>query len=779
MRHQYRDLKSIILSLILVVLIGFALSSSGFAQESGSENHERLISMSFREAELDYVLDFFSRATGYTVVKDAEIKARVTIISQKDIPVDQAFSVLNSILAIKGYATIVNGKIVKVVPLENAKQENMEIRVGSDPTDIDIADTIVTQIMPLSYTSAGQIVKDLKDLIPKYGVMIAHTRSNTLIVTAASSNINRFAQIIKELDIPMSDLIKIEVFPVKYRDAEVLAKVIEKMFEKPKGTEAEQQAQAERGRRFRGFDRGPGGAGEEASAETSATGESERLQIMGDVKVAADTDTNSIVVSASQENLNLIRELIEKLDKPVTDQAETRIFILEHADSSELADKLNQAFQPSTSRYSTQTGFGRTRFGRGGGFMPPQANQTQTTSEGDSILGLPEVSVVGDERTNSLIVTTTSQQMESMGQLIKQLDRDVADYEQDTMVISLENAEAANMEQVLSELFETTTFEQRRGRTTTSARGGVMGTAAETIETARGLAGNVKVVAEETTNSLIITTYKRNFPAVEKLIKELDVMLPQVLIEVKIVEITLDDDTKFGVEWMWEHTTSVGSRKYLKSGSTAFGLADEVFGMKYGILGETLETLLMALEKNTKVNILSTPRILTLDNHEAVINIGQEVPYLESTQETATGGVLTSYDFRDEGVILTVLPRINKSETVTMDVNQQINSLIEFTLFNAPVITKREAVASVTVKDGQTMIIGGIIQDNKTETIHKVPILGSIPFIGGLFRRQESKIEKTELMVFITPHIVRNPEEADKVTQKQRYDLILPGRKGS
>lgn len=781
MRHQYRDLKSMILSLALVLLIGSVPFNSGFAQESVANSRDQLISMSFREAELDYVLDFFSRATGYTIVKDAEIKARVTIISQKDIPVDQAFSVLNSILAIKGYATIVNGKIVKVVPLENAKQENMEIRVGSDPAEIDVADTIVTQIMPLSYASAAQIVKDLKDLIPKYGVMIAHSRSNTLIVTATSANINRFARIIEELDIPMSDLIKIEVFPVKYRDAEALAKVIEKMFEKPKGTEAEQQAQAERSRRFRGFpgfDRGPGSPGEEAAAETSEAGESERLQVLSDVKVAADTDTNSIVVSASQDNLNLIRALVEKLDKPVTDQAETRIFILEHADASELADKLNQAFQSSTSRYSTQTRFGRTGFGRGGGFMPPQADQTQTTSEG-GILGLPEVSVVGDERTNSVIVTTTSQQMESMGQLIKQLDRDIADYEQDTMVISLENAEAANLERVLNELFETTTFEQRRGRTTTSARGGAMGTAAETIETARGLAGNVKVVAEETTNSLIITTYKRNFPAVEKLIRELDVMLPQVLIEVKIVEVTLDDDTKFGVEWMWEHTTSVGGKNYLKSGSTAFGLADEVFGMKYGILGETLETLLMALEKNTKVNILSTPRILTLDNHEAVINIGQEVPYLESTQETATGGVLTSYDFRDVGVILTVLPRINKSETVTMNVNQEINSLIEFTLFNAPVITKREAIASVTVKDGQTMIIGGIIQDNKTETVHKVPILGSIPFIGELFKRQESKIEKTELMVFITPHIVRTPEEADVITREQQSNLILPKRKGS
>jgi general secretion pathway protein D len=150
------------------------------------------------------------------------------------------------------------------------------------------------------------------------------------------------------------------------------------------------------------------------------------------------------------------------------------------------------------------------------------------------------------------------------------------------------------------------------------------------------------------------------------------------------------------------------------------------------------------------------------------------VPYLESTQETATGGVLTSYDFRDVGVILTVTPRINKSGTVTLDVNQQINSLVEFTLFNAPVIAKREATASVTVKDGQAMIIGGIIEDNKTETINKVPILGSIPFIGKLFRREEKKSEKTELMVFITPHIVRTPEEADKITQEQQSGISLP-----
>lgn len=763
----------------VLVLLFIWLAQFGLALAQESEN---LISMSFREADLDYVLDFFSRATGYTIVKDAEINARVTIISQKDISVDEAFSVLNSIMAIKGYTCIVNGKIVKVVPIENAKQENIEINVGTNPEGIKSEDTIVTQIMPLSYTNASQIVKDLKDLVPRYGVMLAHVQSNTLIITAASSNIKHFAQIIKELDIPMSELIKVEVFIIKYRDVENLAKALEDLFEAPKGTSATTQAEQERLariQRFRGPQGGPGqdqmfgppGGASQAETPTTST-ESEKLQIRSNVKIVADADTNSLIVSASKENIELIRELIEKLDREITNQPETRVFMLKYSDAVSIADELNELFQSSTTQTFGQLGFGF----RGGPFSmgPGQQNQgTQTAKEG-SILGLPEINVVADERTNSIVVTTTSQQMESIGQLINFLDKDVSEYEQTTVVFPLENAEASDLAGVLNELFQTTAFEQRRGRTSiTSSGGGVMGTAAETIETARGLTGNVKIVAEETTNSLIITTYKRNLEVLGKIIKELDIILPQVLIEAKIVEVTLNDSTKFGVEWMWEKGTTVGDKSYTQKGNTAFGLADEIYGLKYRILGQTLESLLLALEKNTKVNILSTPRILTLDNHEAIINIGQEVPYLRSTQETTTGGILTSYDYRDVGVILTVTPRINKSETVTLDVNQQINSLVEFTLFNAPVITKREATASVTVKDGQTMIIGGIIEDNKVETVHKIPILGSIPFIGKLFQREEKKSEKTELMVFITPHIIQNPEEAIEVTQKQQSSLKL------
>jgi general secretion pathway protein D len=780
MRHHNKCLTATIILSIFALFIIFIPCDLASAQETKQENNQQLISLSFRDAELDYVLNFFSRATGYTIIKDADIKARVTIISQKDVTIDEALSVLSSILAIKGYATIINTKTIKVVPLENAKQENTEIKVGSDPSEINQTDTIVTQIMPLSYTSATQIVKDLKELVPKYGVMIAHTQSNTLIVTATSSNINRFAQIIKALDIPMSDLIKIEVFVLKYRDAETLATVITKIFEKATGTSANDQQNINNARRFRGSQGGPNfgpdQSGDQSQSSTSA--DSERLQIMGEVKVSADKTTNSIVVSASQANLKLVKDIIDKLDVATSGQAETRIFTLEHADASTMADDLNSAFSTtsSTGRTSTTSAFGR-QFG-GGGFQggPPGFNQNQNA---DSVLGLPVVRVVGEERTNSLIVTTTTDQMNSVAQLIKQLDQDISEYEQATMIIPLENAEASNIATVLNSLFQTTAFEQRRSTRSSfgSTGGGVMGTAATTVESARGLTGNVKIVAESTTNSLAITTYKRNFPAIEKIIKDLDVMLPQVLIEVKIVEVTLNDDTKFGVEWMWEKTTTAGGKNYLQNGSTNFGLTDEVFGLKYGVINGALDILLLSLEKNTKVNILSTPRILTQDNHEATINIGQEVPYLESTQQTSTGGVLTSYAFKDVGVILTVLPRINKSETVTMTVDQQINSLIEFTLFNAPVITKREATAAVTVKDGQTMIIGGIIQDNKTETINKVPIISSIPLIGRFFQRKNTTTEKTELMVFITPHIIHTPEEADRFSQKQQSSLNQPNKK--
>lgn len=744
------------------------LSTFSLATESQTTDSKR-ISMRFKEASLDYVLEFLSNVTGYTVIKDSDLNLRVTVISPDKITVDEAFSVLNSMLAIKGYTSIINQKTAKIVPLENAKQDAIPTRIGSEPAEIKSEDTIVTQVMPLSYADASQIPNVLKDLVPKYGVMTAHARSNTLIITASSANIKRLAEIVKQLDTPISELIKVEMFSLQYADATDLAEVITELFEKPRDTtSAAERERAMRERFRRGFH--PPGAEEGAASTTSETGES-ILQQLGEVKAVADENTNSLIVSANERNLNIIRELVEKLDKKLFSEPETRIFILKYADAEEIADELNQAFSSSARNTFDATNFGPGRFfGRG-----QSQQQSQASEEG--VLGLPELVAVADVRTNSVLVTTTEAQMKSIGQLIEQLDRDIADYAEDTRVFMLEHADASNVADVLSNLFSTQLFEQQRGRTTTTSRtetGGTLGTAANTAEEARGLTGNVKIVADQDTNSLLITTFTKNFPVLQNIIKQLDILLPQVLIEAQIIEVTLDDESAFGVEWMWEkEKTTVNGKEYSQTIAPDFGLADEVFGLKYGILSNNLESMLHVLAKDTKVNILSTPRIMTQNNQQAVINVSQEVPYLTGTQETATGGVLTSYNYQDVGVILTVTPRINKSGTVSLDVNQEINSLIEFTTFDAPVTAKREASAFITVKDSQTIIIGGIIKDDKTETVNKTPILGDIPLLGKLFQRKDTRAEKTELMVFITPHVVYTDEDANKVTEEQKSQLNL------
>ena len=377
--------------------------------------------------------------------------------------------------------------------------------------------------------------------------------------------------------------------------------------------------------------------------------------------------------------------------------------------------------------------------------------------------------------------------MDAVGNLIEQLDRDIADFAEDTRIFTLEHADAANVSAVLNELLSTELFERQAATRTNLVGGGfggfggrsistgALGSSAQSADAARGLTGNVKIVADEETNALLITTFVRNFPAVEKLVKQLDVLLPQVLIEAQIIEVTLDDESAFGVEWMWEQGTTYNDKTYQQQGTSNFVLAEEIFGLKYGILSGKLNSMLHALTKDTKVNILSTPRIMTRNNQEAIINVGQAVPFLVSTQETATGGILTSTDFRDVGVTLTVTPRINRSGTVSLDVNQQINSLVEFTLFDAPIISTREASAFVTIKDKQTMVIGGMIKDDKTETVHKIPVLGSIPLLGRLFRRTDMRIEKTELMVFITTHVIHTEADADRVTAAQREKLNLQG----
>lgn len=335
-------------------------------------------------------------------------------------------------------------------------------------------------------------------------------------------------------------------------------------------------------------------------------------------------------------------------------------------------------------------------------------------------------------------------------------------------VFHLQNARAKKVAEVLSRLSGAMMPEQEQ---VLKAR--VIAPASS--EKVAYLKGEIKVVADERTNSLIITTLPENFPTIEELIERLDIRTPQVLIEALIAEVTLDDRTKFGLDFKWIESSAekTGTLRMgwegLKQDST--DPARSLHGLSYWFLKEnlSLEGLLHILAEEARLNILSTPHILTSDNQGARIMVGEEVPILKETRYVSGGEEIKTYEYKDVGIELEVTPSINEEKDVSLEVMQKINKV---GIYNADLkawtFTKREARTSVVVKDGQTIVIGGLIKDDNKEIVEKIPLLGSIPYLGMLFSKREKIIEKTELMVFITPHVIFTAKEAEEITDEQK-----------
>ena len=178
-----------------------------------------------------------------------------------------------------------------------------------------------------------------------------------------------------------------------------------------------------------------------------------------------------------------------------------------------------------------------------------------------------------------------------------------------------------------------------------------------------------------------------------------------------------------------------------------------------------------AITTDTRNKVLSTPRIFTSNNVKAEINVSTKLPYINNQQEGALGNLFQSYDFLDVGVILDVTPRVTASGQVTMDVVQSADDLQGYTTFNAPIVNHRSATTTVTVSDGATVVLGGIIGTTKTRTDNKIPILGDIPFLGSLFKSTSNEVQKTELMVLLTPHIVHTPDDARRIRATETKEL--------
>lgn len=302
----------------------------------------------------------------------------------------------------------------------------------------------------------------------------------------------------------------------------------------------------------------------------------------------------------------------------------------------------------------------------------------------------------------------------------------------------------------------------------------------------------IDVIAHKETNSIIYVGTNDEFELVKSLIKRIDLQRQQVFLEVLIVEVGVDKNNLFGIDWIFgrggsaQFNSGVALKSGLidtTSGSFKNGAINQNSGFSLTFLNDSVANIIGILNAQVgKSNfvVVSAPQVLTLDNQEAEINVGQDVPVRVNSFTNVTGTQSNSFEYRPVGIKLKFTPQVNKNRMVTINLFQEVKSLIPSSDPTAnPTIAKKDIKTFVRVQDGQTIVIGGLVSNDRTATISKVPILGELPLVGFIFRRTETITKRRNLMVFITPHILTNRAIADKVTEDLHQDQIKEYKRNS
>lgn len=293
------------------------------------------------------------------------------------------------------------------------------------------------------------------------------------------------------------------------------------------------------------------------------------------------------------------------------------------------------------------------------------------------------------------------------------------------------------------------------------------------------LVGQTTIVADLPSNSLIIRTIPPNYPLIRETVEALDTRPPQVLFEVLVAEIALGKSQEFGVDWSAVTGTTTG-RFGTPLAPDTLSIIDDFVLRVVSLDRYRVRAVLRALATSSNVRVLSTPEILATNNREARILVGSKVPFVVSTRLGNDIAIDRTVQFQDVGTNLTIIPTINQDDYVTVQILQEVSTLTSQTIasaLNAPVISTREASTRATIRNGQTVVIGGLIGTTEEYSDSGIPFLKDIPILGNLFKRQVRSRNRTEIAIFVTPYIIRSDETAEQVRQRvrSRLELQAPG----
>lgn len=631
---------------------------------------EEELTLNFVNADIESVVRAVSQISGRNFVIDPRVKGTINIVSGKPIGRALAYQVLVSALRLQGYAVVEGPAATKILPEADAKTQAAPlIRPGAAR-----GEQIVTQVFPLRYESAVQMVAVLKPLVGNSQSITATGASNALIVTETADNLLRLERIIAAIDVPHGD--DPQVVPLKHASAVEVANSLNRLYTSMPGT---------------------AGAGQAALA------------------VVADPRSNRLILRSDNPGvLARARALAADMDVPDAGIGNIRVVYLKHAEAAKVAQTLRAILGAEATAAGGVGGVGSVAGVAMGGMTPTVAGMSP------------------------------------------------------------------------------------------SATGMASGTASGSAPAQAALVPGSLIQADTASNALIVTAPEAVFNNLRNVIEMLDRRRAQVYIEALVVELSADRAAQFGIQWQGLNGINksgaqvIGGTNFGGVGSNIIGATQNITTLGHGLniglargqisipgVGTITNLGLLArfLENEVHANILSTPNILTLDNEEAKIVIGQNLPFVTGSYSTTASGTTTptpfqTYERKDVGLTLKVKPLITEGGVVRVQIYQEASSVLPGTGGNlsGPITNKRSLESNVLVDDGGIIALGGLIEDSLGVDEEKVPLLGDLPVLGNLFRYESRSRKKTNLMVFLRPHIIRGSDDYRGLTG-DRYEMLLGAQK--
>ena len=461
--------------------------------------------------------------------------------------------------------------------------------------------------------------------------------------------------------------------------------------------------------------------------------------------ILAYPPTNVLIVTDVYSNIKRLLKILKEIDITGIGQ-QISVIPLEYSDATKLVTLLNTIFKPTVQK--------------GKGVQ-------------DKV-----VTMVADERTNTLVLLASEIDTLRIKKLVAMVDKEAPRGKGKINVYYCKNATAEELAKVLQEVPAQGTAGAAQGKQAVSA-----------------VAGKVRISADKATNSLIIMADKEDYMVLKQVIEKLDIPRSMVYIEALIMEVDMNKSLNIGIDWSAFGKMTLDGKQTLVGGGFASGFPTPSDllqgGLTLGMVTEpitiagvtvsNISAIVNAVKTDDDFRILSTPQILTTDNEEARITVGENRPFQTRSTTDVSGGTFESFEYRDVGKILKITPHVTEDRLVRMTINLEVTSINQAatltTSSTLPVTLKRTVDTTVIVKDSQTIVIGGLIDDSTTANEKKVPVLGDVPVLGWLFRNKSNDSVKTNLYIFITPTVIKNPQEANRIYtgKKEQIDTIKEG----